>query len=166
MKIIYFKEAYKMLTKKKKIFIIVGMVALLVITGGLNMFLSKQEEGVETATYSSASLLSSYRLSKQETRNTMMEMYDAIISSSNDSNEIIQTNALISNLAGRMETETILEGMIMASGYEDVVVTNVDDGFSVMVKSDGLTADDVAKILGILVKETGISATNVKIASV
>ena len=166
MKIIYFKEVGKMLTKKKKIFILVGMIALLVITGGLNMFLSNQGETIETSSYSSASLLTSYRLSKQETRNTMLEMYDSIISSSNDSAEIIQTNALISNLAGRMETETVLEGLIMASGYEDAVVTNVDDNYTVMVKSDGLTADDVAKILGILVKETGVSATNVKISSV
>ena len=166
MKIIYFKEVEKMLTKRKKVFILVGMIALLVITGGLNMFLSNRDEGIETSSYSSASLLSSYRLSKQETRSTMMEMYDSILSSSNDSSEIIQTNALISNLAGRMETETVLEGMIMASGYEDVVVTNVDDSYTVMVKSDGLNADDVAKILGILVKETGVSATNVKISSV
>jgi hypothetical protein len=35
-----------------------------------------------------------------------------------------------------------------------------------MVKSNGLSSDDVAKILGILVKETGVSATNVKISSV
>ena len=65
-----------------------------------------------------------------------------------------------------MESETVLEGMIMASGYEDVVVTNADGSYTVMVKSDGLTSDDVAKILGILVKETGVSATNVKISSV
>ena len=73
---------------------------------------------------------------------------------------------MISDLASRMEKETVLEGMIMASGYEDVVVTNSDDNYTVMVKSNGLTADDVAKILGILVKETGVSATNVKISSV
>ena len=96
----------------------------------------------------------------------MLEMYDSIISTSNDADQIIETNAKISELAGRMEAETVLEGMIMASGFEDVVVTNVDDSYTVMVKSNGLTSDDVAKILGILVKETGVSATNVKISSV
>ena len=96
----------------------------------------------------------------------MMEMYDSIIASSTDSEQIISTNALIADLASRMESETVLEGMIMASGYEDAVVTNSDGAYTVMVKSDGLTSDDVAKILGILVKETGVSATNVKISSV
>ena len=155
-----------MLSKKKKFFILFGMVALLVITGGLNMALTKSEEDIQTTNFTSTSLLTSYRISKMETRNSMMEMYDSIIASSTDSNQIISTNALIADLASRMETETVLEGMIMASGYEDVVVTNTDGDYTVMVKSDGLTSDDVAKILGILVKETGVSATNVKISSV
>lgn len=155
-----------MLTKKKKILIMVGMVALLLVTGGLNLYLSKGEKDVPVSSYESASFLTSYRATKLETRNTMMSYYDSILESSTDSEQIIETNALISELAGRMEKETILEGMIMASGYEDCVVTNSDGAYSVMVKSDGLNSDDVAKILGILVQQTGVSATNVKISSV
>ena len=95
-----------------------------------------------------------------------MELYDSIIETSTDKEQITETNAKISELAGRMETETVLEGMIMASGYEDAVVTNTDGSYTVMVKSSNLTSDDVAKILGILVKETGVSATNVKVSAV
>ena len=166
MKVLFFKEGSKVLTKKKKIFIICGMLILLVVTGGLNLYLNKPVEDLQTTTSSQMSLLSSYRASKMETRNSMLEMYDSIISTSKDAEQILETNAKISDLAGRIETETVLEGMIMASGYEDVVVTNVDDSYTVMVKSNGLTSDDVAKILSILVKETGVSATNVKISSV
>ena len=166
MKIVYFREVNKMLSKKKKVFILFGMVALLVVTGCLNMYLSKGDENLQTTNYSSTSLLSSYRASKLETRNSMMELYDSIIETSTDKEQITETNAKISELAGRMETETVLEGMIMASGYEDAVVTNSDGSYTVMVKSDNLTGDDVAKILGILVKETGVSATNVKVLSV
>lgn len=166
MKILFFREVNKVLTKKKKIFIICGMLVLLVVTGCLNLFLNGAEDEVQTTTTSQVSLLTSYRASKMETRNSMLEMYDSIISTSKDTDQIIETNAKISELASRMESETVLEGMIMASGFEDVVVTNVDDSYTVMVKSNGLTSDDVAKILGILVKETGVSATNVKISSV
>ena len=165
MKICYFREVNKFMSKKKKFFILFGMVALLVITGCLNMALTKNDEVVEQTNFTSTSLLTSYRISKMETRNSMMEMYDSIIASSTDAEQIVSTNALIADLASRMESETVLEGMIMASGYEDVVVTNTDGSYTVMVKSDGLSADDVAKILGILVKETGVSATNVKISS-
>jgi len=166
MKILFFREVNKVLTKKKKIFIICGMLVLLVVTGCLNLVLNGSGEQVQTTTSSHVSLLTSYRASKLETRNSMLEMYDSIISTSKDTDQILETNAKISELAGRMEAETVLEGMIMASGYEDVVVTNVDDSYTVMVKSNGLTSDDVAKILSILVKETGVSATNVKISSV
>jgi regulator of sigma D len=166
MKVLFFKEGSKVLTKKKKIFIICGMLILLVVTGGLNLYLNKPIDDLQTTTSSQMSLLSSYRASKMETRNSMLEMYDSIISTSKDADQILETNSKISDLAGRIETETVLEGMIMASGYEDVVVTNVDDSYTVMVKSNGLTSDDVAKILSILVKETGVSATNVKISSV
>lgn len=166
MKIVYFREVGKMLTKKKKVFILAGMVTLLLVTGCLNLFLSKNEGEVPTSNYESASFLTSYRASKLETRQTMMEYYDSIISTSTDSEQITETNALISDLASRMEKETVLEGMIMASGYSDAVVTNSDDSYTVMVKSDNFTLDDAAKILGILVKETGVSATNVKISSV
>ncbi len=166
MKIFYFKEDNRVLTKRKKIFIILGMIVLLVVTGGLNLYLNKEDVELQTTTTSQMSLLSSYRASKMETRNSMLEIYDSIIASSTDQEQIVETNALISDLASRMEQETVLEGMIMASGFEDVVVTNSDDSYTVMVKSDGLTSDEVAKILGILVKETGVSATNVKISSV
>ena len=166
MKILFFKEGDRVLTKRKKIFIICGMFVLLLVTGGLNLYLNNSTEDLQTTTTSQMSLLTSYRASKMETRNSMLEMYDSIISTSKDTDQILETNAKISDLAGRIETETVLEGMIMASGYEDVVVTNVDDSYTVMVKSNGLTSDDVAKILSILVKETGVSATNVKISSV
>ncbi len=155
-----------MLSKKKKVFILLGMVALLVVTGALNMFLTSGTQEIQPTNMQSTSLLSSYRASKLETRNSMLELYDSIIESSTDAEQITQTNALISDLASRMETETVLEGMIMASGYEDAVVTNSDGSYTVMVKSGSLTGDDVAKILGILVKETGVSATNVKVSAV
>ena len=166
MKIVYFREVGKMLTKKKKVLILFGMVALLVVTGCLNLFLSKEQTEVPTGAYESASFLTTYRTSKLETRQTMMEYYDSIISTSTDAEQITETNALISELASRMERETVLEGMIMASGYEDAVVTNADESYTVMVKSNNFTLDDAAKILSILVKETGVSATNVKISSV
>ena len=166
MKIVYFREVGKMLTKKKKIFILFGMVALLVVTGCLNLFLNRGAENVPTSSYESASFLTSYRASKRETRETMLSYYDSIIKTSTDAEQIVETNALIKTLAAKMERETVLEGMIMAAGYEDAVVTDSDGSYTVMVKTNGLNADDVAKILSILVKETGASATNVRVTSV
>lgn len=96
----------------------------------------------------------------------MLEMYDSIIATSNDAEQIKETNAKIMELAGRIEEENSLEVSIMSAGYEDAVVTNVDGCYTVIVKSDGLTSDDVARILTLLVRETGVSATKIKITSV
>lgn len=166
MKILFFKEGSKMLTKKKKIFIVAGMIMLLVVTGCLNLFLNRKTDNIPTTTYESASLLTSYRLSKQEARETMMGNYQTMLASAKSSEQIAEANAMISELSGRIEKETVLEGMIMASGYEDAVVTNADGNYSVMVKSDNFTVDDASKILTILVRETGVEAKNVRISAV
>ena len=97
MKIVFFREVNKMLSKKKKVFILLGMVALLVVTGCLNMFLSRSEENVQTTNISSASLLTSYRASKLETRNSMLELYDSIIETlyeSSQNNELLEDSKL------------------------------------------------------------------------
>ena len=80
--------------------ILFGMVALLVITGGLNMALKKSEEDIQTTNFTSTSLLTSYRISKMETRNSMMEMYDSIIASSTDSNQIISKEQIYDKIWG------------------------------------------------------------------
>lgn len=165
MKIFGFKGGNKM-SKKKKIFILVSMVLLLVVTGGLNIMLSNNQSELPTTTTVTASFLTTYRSNKLATRNSMLEYYDSIIASATTQAQIEQTNNLKINLAKRMESETILESMVMASGYEDAVVTIADENTTVMVKADALTSDDVSKILTILVNETNVDATNVKVMSV
>lgn len=168
MKIFGFKERGDM-SKKKKIFVLVAMVLLLVVTGYLNIALSKNnnsENVTASSTTVTASFLSTYRSNKLATRNSMIEYYDSIISSATTTSQVEEANKLKMDLAKRMESETILESMVMASGYEDAVVTIADENTTVMVKADGLNSDDVSKILTILVSETSADPTNVKIMSV
>jgi hypothetical protein len=165
MKIFGFKEVQSM-SKKKKVFILVAMLMLLVVTGYLNITLSKTDSELPTTTTVSASFLTTYRSNKLATRTSMMEYYDSVIASATTQSQIEEANNLKLDLAKRMETETVLESMVMASGYEDAVVTIADENTSVMVKADGLDSDDVSKILTILVNQTNCEATNVKIMSV
>ena len=154
------------MSKKKKIFVLVSMVLLLVVTGYLNIVLSNSETELPTNTTVTASFLTSYRSNKLATRNSMLEYYDSIIASATTQSQIEETNNLKIELAKRMESETILESMVMATGYEDAVVTIADANTTVMVKADSLTSDDVSKILTILVNEINVDATNVKVMSV
>ena len=155
------------MSKKKKIFVVVAMVLLLVVTGYLNITLSNNNgANVSASSTVTASFLTSYRNNKLATRNSMLEYYDSILATATTQEQIAETNNLKIDLAKRMEKETILESMVMATGYEDAVVTIADDNTTVMVKSDGLTGDDVSKILTILVNETNADPTNVKVMSV
>ena len=66
-----------------------------------------------------------------------------------------------------MEKELLLESLLKAKGYEDVVVSVglSSDNINVIVKADELTRDDTAKIYGTIKSETNASADLVKIMS-
>jgi len=167
MKILFFKEGAGMLTKKKKIFILVSMVVLLVVTGYLNIALSsKTSTTFDETTTTSANFFASCRADKISTRNLQIEYLNSIIDTSTDQSQITEANAKKMEITNRIGYESNLEDLIMASGFEDVIVTASDSGISVMVKSNGLTSTEVAKILAIIVDEAKVDATNVKVIPV
>lgn len=65
-----------------------------------------------------------------------------------------------------MEKELVLEGLISAAGYDDAIVTVSGDNLNVIVKTNGFTGDDAARILTIVVDETKMRAANIKIVPV
>lgn len=165
MKILFFREGKRM-SKKKKIFILLSMVALLLVTGYLNVALNKSESDLETGT-TTANFFTSCRADKISSRNYQLEIYDSIIATSTDATEIASAKAERNNIASKMEQELILENKIQATGYEDVIVTFASDNVNVFVKAtNGLASDEVAKILAILVDELNVKATNVKVTPV
>lgn len=167
MKIFYFKEGKQMLSKKKKIFILISMVVLLVVTGYLNVALNKTDSELQTAT-TSANFFTSFREDKLATRNYQIEIYKSIIATSADPVEVDAAKQKQSEIASVMAQENNLEGLIRVSGYEDAIVTiSENDGYNVFVKtSAGITSSEIDKILAIITMETGTSATNVKIIGV
>lgn len=166
MKILFFREGKPMLSKKKKIFILVSMVLLLVVTGYLNVALNNSDSELDVTT-SSANFFTSCREDKLATRNYQIEIYDSIIATSTDATEVANAKAEKARIASNMETELALETLIAATGYEDVIVTSTNDNMNVFVKtSTGLNSNEVAKILSLLTRETNVLATNVKIIPV
>ena len=142
------------------------MVVLLVVTGYLNVKLNSQESSLETTT-TSANFFVTCRADKIASRNYQLELYDAIIKTSTDKNEVEDAKKQRAKIASRVESELVLEGLIAASGYEDVIVTATDDSTNVFVKTNaGLNSDEVASILSILTTETGVLASSVKIIPV
>ncbi len=166
MKVIGFKEGNIMLTKGKKIFILMGMVVLLLVTGYLNIALNSSSDVETTSTMQNTNFFSTYRADKQATRDMQVSYYQSVVNTSTDNTQIAEANAKIMEISALMNTEILLEGKIMAAGFEDAIVTSADGNYNVMVKSNGLTSSQVAKILAILVDQTKVSATNVKVIPV
>lgn len=166
MKFFGFKEGNIMLSKGKKIFILLGMVVLLLVTGYLNVSLNSSQSVEQTSTIQTANFFTTYRADKKSTRDLQVSYYQSIVNSSTDASQVADANAKIMEISAIMNTEVLLEGKIMAAGFDDAIVTTSDGNYNVMVKSNGITANEVAKILAILVDETKVSATNVKVIPV
>ena len=170
MKIFYFKEGKKNMSKKKKIFILVSMVLLLVITGGLNVFLAKQNtvENSSSSAVVSGNFFVTYRADRTETRNLEIAYLDEIINSATASAEHKETATQKKmEIVANMEKELIVENLIKAKGYEDAVVTMASDSINVIVKGkEALTSTEVAQILSVVTTETGCKATSVKVVPI
>lgn len=151
------------MSKKKKIFILVSMVLLLVVTGYLNVALNKRESGLE-ATSSAANFFVSARADKVAARNAQLEIYDKVIATSADPQEVAHAQEMRDKIAARIDEELSIETQIAARGYEEVLVKTGEDDMSVYVKApNGLTFDEVSAILAILTRESGLLATNIRV---
>ncbi len=162
-----------MLSKKKKIFILCGMLALLIVTGVLNIVLngnaiSASGGGNNGGTdASSMSFFDTYRTDRAETREQTIMYLDAIINNSaNDSEAVEKAKNSKLELTQNMELELVLEGLIKALGFDDVVVTNSTESINVIVKAAELTEEQATQITEIIVTETDKTSFDVRIIPV
>ncbi len=115
----------------------------------------------ETVTSKSLMKSSAYfiegKLTRDKKRSEMISSLDDIITTQNTSKEIKDsaTNMKL-NLISNTEKEVFIENMIMAKGFNDAIVYLSDQSINIVVSSDQLEANDVAKIVDIVKRETNI----------
>ena len=150
----------KTLSKKKKIIILSAMVALLLVTGFVNVALNSslssnvQETNATTVT---ANFYTSYRSERESTRTQEIQFYDSIISSATSSDSVkeeAEANKIA--LISQMEKELVTEGIIRGKGFEDAIVTTSSSNVNVFVKSSQLTAVEVAQISSIVTEQLNV----------
>lgn len=151
--------------KKSKIIVLAGMIALLVLTGVLNIVINKKAQSVSTDTTASSDFFVTYRADRLATRNQSMLDLDEIIKTGSEA-AVKDAEAEKLALTSTMDNELKLEGLIKAVGFEDTVVISTSENVSVILKSGELTSDQVAKVLQIVTDETGKSAASVRIIPV
>lgn len=69
-------------------------------------------------------------------------------------------------IAGRMESESNIEALLKAKGFEKSLAVISDTGISVVVKSEGLTSAQTLQIQDIITSETNIPLSNIKIVPI
>ena len=155
------------MTKKKKIIVLSCMIALLAVTAVFNFVLSENSiNQTQSQIVSSANYFTQYRSERITTRNEELVQLDQIIASS-EANSQERKDALNMKieLTQITETELLLENLIKAYGFEDVVVVIglESQNVNVIAKSKELSTDDAITIYSIVAEETSVSPENVKI---
>lgn len=155
-----------MLSKGKKILVLVSMAALLIVTGYLNITLNNRV--VDTGgQITNATFFSTYRADRLSTRNQEIAYLDAIIASDASSAEAKNlAEAKRLQLVQAIESELVMEGLIKAKGFADVIVTNSTNFINVIVKGTTLNASEVSQIVSVVQEQTQKDIDSIKIIPV
>ena len=107
------------------------------------------------------------RLNKLTSRDEAVETLKTVLGGKDITSEemaVYTEDALA--LSSRIESESKIEDMIKATGFEDCVVYLDDDNASIVVKSSGLTPAQAAQIKDILLSEVEVLNENIRIFEV
>lgn len=157
-----------MKNNKKKIAVLSIMTFLLVVSAVLNVWLNtkltKRQETLTTNTNEPTvtETFKSFRSSRETTRQELIDYLDAIISSESASASAkTAAETQKQGVCTQMENELLLERLIQARGFRDVIVTLSDKNCTVVVADDNLEAQEVAQILSVVTNETSYTANDV-----
>lgn len=116
--------------------------------------------GEQTGYFASA------RLNRQQARDSALQLLQQAAADAGAQQDIIdEANASIQAMAALTMSEANVENLITAKGYGDCVCFINDSSASVVVSSteNGLSENDVTKIMEIVKKETGLTADKITV---
>ena len=120
-----------------------------------------QESGAPSTGY-----FASARLNRQQARDSALELLQQAAADENAQQTVVdEANASIQAMAALTLSEAKVENLITAKGYGDCVCFINDNSASVVVSSteNGLSENDVTKIVEIVKEETGLTASRITV---
>lgn len=168
--------------KKNKRFIIILAAAVLLLAGAvwLNLWLNKDDvtdvlgaeptgtpeiQSQETMVNLYSDFFNAFRTERSEIRAQEIDYLRSIINSESvDSAALEDAQQRLIEIVGKMEKEFTIESQIRGKGFLDAAVTYQGDAITVMIESESLSDEEVAKILDIVMTETGLPASAIKIS--
>ena len=105
------------------------------------------------------------RLSRKQARDNAINMLkDASTDENADQSVLNEASETLQVLAGYTVAESQIENLVTAKGYADCVAFMGAESISVVVDdADGLDAPDVARLMDIVVQETGYAPNQIKV---
>lgn len=154
----------------KRFYVIGSLVLLLGLTIWLNVAFNNNDDtqinagGDDTTTQTSGNFFVDFRSNRQKTRDKELEDLDTIINNaSTDAATLSDAQQMKLQISSNMEKELIIEGLLVARGFEDAVVTINNGSINVIVKQDTITTEQAAQIYDTVVSETSAKAADIKI---
>ena len=107
----------------------------------------------------------SFRSERSEVRAKEIEYLRSMINGENvDVESIAEVQDRLLQLVGNMEMEFTIESRIRGKGFLDAAATVMGDSASIVIDGESLTDEEVARILDIVMTETGLPASAIKIS--
>ena len=107
------------------------------------------------------------RIDRMNSRDEAVETLKTIMNggdSTEEEQEVASEEA--ATISGLIQTESKVEDLIKAAGFEDCVVYLDGENANIVVKSEGLADSDAAKIKDILLGEVDVANENIRIFDV
>ncbi len=126
-----------------------------------------EAELVETVAKDVGEYFAQCRLNKQQTRDEAMELLKTVAQSGESAQEMKEkANNDMINLAKVTDTESTIENLVKAKGFSDCMVYITDEAVNVVVATQGLSTEEAAQIHEIVISESGMVASAVKIVEI
>src|SRR5690606_37991974 len=120
------------------------------------------DDSIEETISSEDSLMSSnyyieQRLSRDKLRANLIDRLNEIVNNDNTSDEMRnEAQKKIMDIGEVSQKELLIEGLVKAKGFDDVLVFLTEENARIVVSADELTEQDIAKILEVVITETGL----------
>lgn len=158
--------------KSKKIVLFVAMVLVLAVAAVLNITLLAQNNNNQPTDDSTTtgSFFATSREDRLATRNYEIAQLNEIIALEGDEYAEARKTAIEQkqSIVAAMEQEILLETLLKAQGFADVLVSigSQSENVNVIVDKDDLTREDTVRIYNVIATETSIASDYVNIIAV
>lgn len=167
--------------KRNKRYAIVLTAALILLIAAvwLNLKLNAEEKNagitgetplpteglMETMAKVYGDYFNSFRTERSELRAQEIEYLRSILNSENSDEEtLMDAQDRLIELVDRMEKEFTIESRIRGKGFLDAAATYQGNSVNVVIDGESLSDEEVARILDIVMTETGLPASAVNIS--